>query len=552
LAAEIVLGPLLRHVGAGHATIWVETSEACEVAVLGCTARTFEIEGHHFALVEVDGLPTSGNTPYEVHLDGVRQWPAGDTPSLWPRSCIRTIADDHDLRVSFGSCRCSYPNRPPYTLHKDEDPEGREHDALRALALRMREEDVERWPDLLLMLGDQVYADELPPQTEEWISSRRDLDVPPGPQISNFQEYCRLYFDAWTDPAVRWLLSTVPTAMIFDDHDVIDDWNTSLDWLEMIRAKGWWDERITGGFMSYWCYQHIGNLSPEDRLEDEIYAKVCAAEGDAAPIVREFAFRADRQVDGARWSYKRDIGRTRLIMMDSRGGRVLKPGERSMVDDGEWDCIVEWTKGDFDHLLMGTSLPVFLARGTHFLEAWNEAVCDGAWGKTLGRVGERIRQGLDLEHWAAFRDSQLALIDLLAEVSAGRHGEGGAPATTVLMSGDVHHAYLSRVHFNDGHDGAPVFQAVCSPFRNPLDSREQRAMKAAMSGVGEKVGTALARAAGVELGKATWGIDEGPWFDNQVAHLHMSGRSSVFTIDKALGPGTQDPRLERVCERRLA
>ena len=171
--------------------------------------------------------------------------------------------------------------------------------------------------------------------------------------------------------------------------------------------------------------------------------------------MREFAFRADREVDGTRWSYKRDIGRTRLIMMDSRGGRVLTPGQRSMVDEDEWNCIVEWTKGDFDHLLMGTSLPVFLASGMHFLEAWNEAICDGAWGTTASRVGERIRQGLDLEHWAAFRDSLRRLEGLLEDVASGRHGAGTAPASTVLMCGDVHHAYLARVHFNSGDAASP-------------------------------------------------------------------------------------------------
>ncbi|MEA2623846.1 MAG: hypothetical protein QOH61_2756 [Chloroflexota bacterium] len=529
----------------------METSEPCEVTVLGCSQRTFEVEGHHFALVEVTGLPPEGNTPYEVHLDGARHWPPGESWD-WPSSCIRTIADDHDLTVSFGSCRCSYPNRPPYTLTKDEDDDGREHDALRALALRMRHQEPEEWPDLLLMLGDQVYADEIPPATREWIAGRRDFDIPPGDTIANFQEYCRLYFDAWTDAAVRWLLSTVPTAMIFDDHDVIDDWNTSRDWVDTIRAKGWWDDRIVGGFMSYWCFQHLGNLSPDDRAEVEIYHQVLAAEGDAGPIVREFAFRADREVDGTRWSYKRDIGRTRLIMMDSRGGRVLTPGQRSMVDEDEWDCIVDWTRGDFDHLLMGTSLPAFLANGTHFLEAWNEAICDGAWGRTASRVGEKIRQGLDLEHWAAFRDSQRRLEGLLEDVASGRHGEGTAPASTVLMSGDVHHAYLSRVHFGSGDRLAPVYQAVCSPFRNPLDSREQRAMRAAMSGFGARLGRFLARAARVDLGPVTWDIDEGPWFDNQIAHLDLSHGSSVFRMEKALGAGDEDPHLEEVCVRRLA
>ena len=50
------------------------------MAVLGCTQRTFEVEGHHFALVEVTGLPQAGNTPYEVHLDGQRHWPPGGSP----------------------------------------------------------------------------------------------------------------------------------------------------------------------------------------------------------------------------------------------------------------------------------------------------------------------------------------------------------------------------------------------------------------------------------------------------------------------------------------
>jgi hypothetical protein len=108
------------------------------------------------------------------------------------------------------------------------------------------------------------------------------------------------------------------------------------------------------------------------------------------------------------------------------------------------------------------------------------------------------------------------------------------------------------VHFNSGDDLAPVYQAVCSPFRNPLDSREQRAMRAAMSGVGKRVGRFLARAARVDLGPVTWGIDEGPWFDNQVAHLDLARGKSVFRIEKALGAGDEDPHLEEVCVRRLA
>ena len=52
--------------------------------------------------------------------------------------------------------------------------------------------------------------------------------------------------------------------MIFDDHDVNDDWNISWSWVQEMRAKPWWEARITGAFMAYWIYQHIGNLSPPE------------------------------------------------------------------------------------------------------------------------------------------------------------------------------------------------------------------------------------------------------------------------------------------------
>jgi len=59
-----------------------------------------------------------------------------------------------------------------------------------------------------------------------------------------------MYRESWGEPTVRWLLSTLPTAMVFDDHDVHDDWMTSAAWHEHMRAKQWWHERIVGAFMS--------------------------------------------------------------------------------------------------------------------------------------------------------------------------------------------------------------------------------------------------------------------------------------------------------------
>jgi hypothetical protein len=63
---------------------------------------------------------------------------------------------------------------------------------------------------------------------------------------------------------------------------VNDDWNISQSWVEEMRALPWWEARITGAFMSYWLYQHLGNLSPPELAEDELFHLV-QGDSDAGP-----------------------------------------------------------------------------------------------------------------------------------------------------------------------------------------------------------------------------------------------------------------------------
>ena len=268
---QLVLGPLLRYVADACAVVWVETDSECEVTVLGASRRTFHVEGHHYALVRVEDLEPGKRYEYGVELDGEAVWPPPDYE--FPPPQFQTLGRDHgELQVAFASCRVAAPSEPPYTLAKEDHDQGRGHDALRTLALGMRESEPESWPDVLLMLGDQVYADECSPETKKFIRSNRDTSEPPGEIALTFEEYTRLYRESWGEPVIRWLLSTVSSAMIFDDHDVHDDWNTSQAWLEEIRATDWWDEHIVAGLMSYWIYQHAGNLSPDEQDSDGMLA----------------------------------------------------------------------------------------------------------------------------------------------------------------------------------------------------------------------------------------------------------------------------------------
>jgi hypothetical protein len=512
--------------------------------VLGHHTRTFHVAGHHYAIVGLDGLTPGAVVPYEVTLDGIRRWPQPEAPP----SVIRTLRRGRKLRLAFGSCRVSAPHRPPYALSCEESEKGLGVDALDALALRMRARPYAEWPDLLLLLGDQVYADEVSPAVAEFIDRRRDTSQPPGEEVADFEEYTQLYRESWGDPQLRWLLSTLPTAMIFDDHDLHDDWNTSEAWALQMRAKPWWEERITGAFMSYWIYQHLGNLSPRELAEDHLFRQVTSSD-HGTDALRAFAVYASHHTDGAQWSYARSLGSSRLVVIDSRAGRVLEGGRRSMLDEQEWRWLERQATGGLDHLLLATSVPFLLAPALHWIEAWNEAVCSGAWGRRFTDRGERLRQRLDLEHWAAFEESFARLARIIRDVAGG--AKGAPPATVTVLSGDVHHSYLARAWPADrASTSSQIYQAVCSPFRHPLETRQQRMVKTSMSRPAAAAGRLLSRTAQVRAPSLRWELVEPPTFENSVATLTLDGRSAELKLERAL-EDWRDPRLATVLERGL-
>jgi len=541
---RLLLGPVLRHVGATDATIWVETDSPCEVRILGAAERTWTVRGHHYALVEIDGLEPGTSTPYEVRLDGERVWPAPDDDRPAPR--IRSVDADRPVTLAFGSCR--------YASSAAVDDPRYDADALASLSCELVDRPEEQWPQALLMLGDQVYADETSAGTQEKIRRRRNIDQGSKEQVADFEEYTWLYHESWTDPDVRWLLATIPTSMIFDDHDVRDDWNTSHSWRQDMAEQSWWHERIVGALTSYWVYQHLGNLGPAELADNELYQRVRTAGEDVEPLLREFAEAADAEADGAkgaRWSYRRDFGPVRLLVIDSRCGRVLD-GDRGMIGEAEFGWITDQLSGDYRHLLVGTSLPWLLAPALHDIEAWNEALCAGRRGRPAARLSEGLRRAADLEHWAAFGRSFERLSELIAAVGRGEYGgSGGAPSTICVLSGDVHHAYIAAASMAGGTRSA-VYQLTCSPLHNRVPAAMKLAFRAGWSTVAERsVRAIIGTVARIPRPQTRWHRLAGPLFGNDVMSLTLDGPRAHVRLDQA-GPDANRPELHEVTRLRLA
>jgi phosphodiesterase/alkaline phosphatase D-like protein len=530
----LLLGPVLRHVDDTTALVWVQTDRAATVTVLGCTATTFEVQGHHYALVEVTGLAENSTTPYQVDIDGERVWPLPDSP--FPPSVIRTRGGDsaHRLRVVFGSCR--YPK----TGVADIDDELGD-DALDRYADRMATQPIDEWPDMLILLGDQVYADELTPEARRRIAGRRRRQgTRPPEEVVTFGEYEQLYRRSWSDAEIRWIMSTIPTAMIFDDHDVRDDWNTSAAWRAEMDTQPWWRDRIRAGLASYWVYQHLGNLSPEELAADQDYQGLRDIDGDIWSALVDLADRADAEVDGnkgVRFSYRWDLGRSRFIMMDSRNGRVLDSGMRMMIGEREFGWLeAQAADGvdELDHLILGSSVPWLLPPVLSDLETVNEIAADrGGW---RGKLAEKLRQAADFEHWAAFFKSFVRLTEMITRVAT----HPGGPTTVTVLSGDVHHSYVARAQLASSRRGSPtaaVHQLVCSPVHNKVPGYVKPAFKIGWSHRLAPVMRRWARRRGAPALPVTWTDVCGPLFGNTIALLLISGLDAEVVFEQPTESG---------------
>ncbi|HET7667740.1 MAG TPA: alkaline phosphatase D family protein [Mycobacterium sp.] len=529
----LLLGPALRHVSDTTALVWVQTESAGTVEVLGCSAPTFEVQGHHFALVTVTGLTPDSVIEYEVTFDGTTVWPVADSSfAKFPPSVIRTRGPGtaRRLRAIFGSCR--YPKTEVKKIEKKL-----KYDALDSYAARMAERPIDQWPDALILLGDQLYADELPPDEQRRINKRRTPlrrrgNRPPD-EVVSFAEYERLYRHSWGDPEIRWLMSTVPTAMIFDDHDIRDDWNTSASWRAEMAEKPWWRDRIRAGLASYWVYQHLGNLSPAELADNDDYQRLLAIDGDAWPHLAELAERADREVDcskGIRFSYRWDLGRTRLIMVDSRNGRILESGERMMIGENEFRWLetqAEEHPEALDHLMLASSVPWLMPPAIGDLETLNERAADQPGRR--GRIGEWLRRAADFEHWPAFYKSLVRLAEMIERIAT--HPDG--PATISVLSGDVHHSYAARADFDGAAPGdATVHQLVCSPVHNYVPMFVKPAFSLGWTRPAAAVTGWWVRRRGVASPPLTWTNVCGPLFGNTIATLEVNNRKAEVTFEQ--------------------
>ena len=266
--------------------------------------------------------------------------------------------------------------------------------------------------------------------------------------------------------------------MIFDDHDIRDDWNTSLG-VEAARSRqtvvvARADRRRAGVVLGLPAPRQP--LARTSAPSDEIWQRIVGARGRrrARPRPRRstrFAERVDQQPETYRWSYARDFGdQARLVVVDSRAARVLDarpPLDARRRRDGLVRRAAARRRSTTCSSAPRCRSCCRPGCTTSRRSTRRSPRAPGA-GAPRG-VGEKLRQAVDLEHWAAFQDGfRDGRRDGRSRSPRGERGR--APRTVTFLSGDVHHSYVAEVgrRARPARSRAAIVQAVCSPIRNPL------------------------------------------------------------------------------------
>jgi hypothetical protein len=245
------------------------------------------------------------------------------------------------------------------------------------------------------------------------------------------------------------------------------------------------------------------------------------------------------------WSFALDLGRTRLVMLDNRCNRVLTRRGREILPAPEWNWFVDQAHGDYDHLVVGSSLPWLMPPAIHHVEAWNEHSADGPAPRRAA-LAERFRRLVDMEHWAAFQKSFSALTELFRRLGEGgegapghRVGAGGAyrpPASISVLSGDVHHSYVARADLGPAVR-TPVHQLTCSPIHNQVPAFMRPLMRFSWSRLAANTTRVMANAAGAPKPPLRWRRLAGPYFGNAVSTLRLRGTRAEMTIEGTSADG---------------
>ncbi|WP_449433985.1 alkaline phosphatase D family protein [Pseudomonas putida] len=269
-----------------------------------------------------------------------------------------------------------------------------------------------------------------------------------GPQQARYQAQLPLIeaFAADLGEVAR-VMAHLPCLMIFDDHDITDDWNLSALWEETAYGHPFSRRIIGNALLGYLLCQAWGN-DPEG-CKDLV--------GKAATLARtQLDSQAQDELIGELlrfqgWQFSLPSNPP-LLVLDTRTRRWRS--ENSLARPSgllDWEALCELQQTLLDHpsAIIVSPAPIF---GVKLIETVQ---------KMFSWLGYPLL--VDAENWMAHRGAAQVILNIF------RHSR--TPGHYVILSGDVHYSFVYEVLIRHRQRSPHLWQVTSSGIKNAFPKR---------------------------------------------------------------------------------
>ncbi|MCG9719972.1 alkaline phosphatase D family protein [Shewanella sp. Isolate7] len=246
---------------------------------------------------------------------------------------------------------------------------------------------------------------------------------------------------------VRRLLAHLPTYMIFDDHDITDDWNLTAKWEQAAYGHPFSKRIIGNALIGYLVFQGLGNQKRK-------------FSGDILPQLKQFLVsREEAQHDALiealldfdEWHYSLNTS-PKLVVLDTRTQRwrsesnLAKPS--GLMD---WEALMELQQQlvGQEKVIIVSAAPMF---GVKLIEAVQRAATF---------IGASLL--VDAENWMAHPGTANTLLSIFLHRKT--------PQQFVILSGDVHYSFAYDIGIRFRTQGPQIYQITSSGIKNQFPEK---------------------------------------------------------------------------------
>jgi hypothetical protein len=242
---------------------------------------------------------------------------------------------------------------------------------------------------------------------------------------------------------VRRAMAHLPVYMIFDDHDITDDWNLTRGWEESAYGHPFSKQIIGNTLIGYWLCQGWGNAPKKFNTFNQQQIPLFTENGITQ---KQQSSLIDGLLNWDQWHYHLATS-PKVVVLDTRTHR-WRSESKACKPSGlmDWEALSELQQELINEpsVIMVSPAPIY---GVKMIETVQRIFT--FFGKPLM---------VDAENWMTHSGTANVMLNIFRHVKT--------PPNFIILSGDVHYSFVYEVTHRFSRSSAKILQITCSGLKN--------------------------------------------------------------------------------------